>query len=82
MFTFLYSALLPIGVCFTFFSIVCIYWTEKYLLIRRDSKPAPTGSAMAEAMIDFYIELILLLFSVKINTHNLVRMYLLGMGEL
>ncbi|CAD8121477.1 unnamed protein product [Paramecium sonneborni] len=63
MFTFLYSALLPVGVCFTFFSIVCIYWTEKYLLIRRDSKPAPTGSAMAEAMIDFYIELILLLFS-------------------
>ncbi|CAK82673.1 unnamed protein product (macronuclear) [Paramecium tetraurelia] len=53
MFTFLYSALLPIGVCFTFISIV----------LRRDSKPAPTGSAMAEAMVDFYIELILLLFS-------------------
>ncbi|CAK66150.1 unnamed protein product (macronuclear) [Paramecium tetraurelia] len=63
LFTFLYAALLPLGVCFTFLSIVCIYWTEKYLLIRRDSKPAPTGSAMAEAMIDFYIELILLLFS-------------------
>ncbi|CAK82674.1 unnamed protein product (macronuclear) [Paramecium tetraurelia] len=63
MFTFLYSALLPIGVCFTFISIVCIYWAEKYLLVRRDSKPAPTGSAMAEAMVDFYIELILLLFS-------------------
>ncbi|CAD8126273.1 unnamed protein product [Paramecium sonneborni] len=63
MLAFLYAALLPLGICFTFGSIVCIYWTEKYLLLRRDSKPAPTGSAMAEAMIDFYIELILLLFS-------------------
>ncbi|CAD8173577.1 unnamed protein product [Paramecium pentaurelia] len=63
MFTFLYSALLPIGVCFTFISIICLYWAEKYLLVRRDSKPAPTGSAMAEAMVAFYIELILLLFS-------------------
>lgn len=70
MFTFFYSALLPMGVCFTFISIICIYWTEKYLLVRRDSKPAPTGSAMAEAMVDFYIELILLLFSV--NTLSLL----------
>jgi len=64
MLAFLYASLLPLGVLFTFGSIVCIYWTEKYLLLRRDSKPAPTGSAMAEAMIDFYIELILMLFSV------------------
>ena len=81
MFTFLYSALLPIGVCFTFISIICLYWAEKYLLVRRDSKPAPTGSAMAEAMVDFYIELILLLFSVnELNLIILVRMYFLGMG--
>jgi hypothetical protein len=66
MLSFLYVPLLPLGIIFTFFSIICTYWTEKYLLLRRDSKPAPTGSAMAEAMIAFYVELIFLLFSVII----------------
>lgn len=64
MMAFLYAALLPFGVIFTLLAIICTYWTEKYLLLRRYSKPAPTGSAMAEAMVDFYIELILLLYSV------------------
>lgn len=66
MLSFLYASLLPFGIIFTFLSIICTYWTEKYLLLRRYSKPAPTGSAMAEAMIEFYIELLLLLFSVII----------------
>lgn len=79
MLAFLYAALLPFGIIFTFGSIVCTYWTEKYLLLRRYSKPAPTGSAMAEAMIDFYIELLLMLFSVILLVTIIVRMYVLGM---
>lgn len=66
MFTFVYASLLPLGVALTCCSLFCIYWTEKFLLLKRDSKPAPTGSAMAEAMVSFYIKLVLLLFSVII----------------
>lgn len=64
MMTFFYAYLLPLGVLLTMGSLVFIYWTEKYLLLKRDAKPPPTGSAMAEAMVAFYIELILIVYSV------------------
>ncbi|CAD8187904.1 unnamed protein product [Paramecium octaurelia] len=40
-----------------------IYWIEKILLLRRDSKPLPTGSDMAQAMVEFYIDLVILIYS-------------------
>ena len=70
MFAFVYAYLLPLGLIFTFFGIICTYWTEKYLLLRRQSKPPPTGSAMVEAMVEFYVELILIIFSVIPQINN------------
>lgn len=64
MMAFFYAYLLPLGVFFTLASLIAVYWTEKFLLLKRDAKPPPTGSAMAEAMIEFYIELVLIVYSV------------------
>lgn len=63
MFSFFYAYLLPLGLMISCCGLVCTYWAEKYLLLRRDSKPPPTGSTMAEAMIDFYVELIFVVYS-------------------
>lgn len=64
MFTYFYAYLLPLGTVLSFGSLIMVYWIEKVLLLRRDSKPLPTGSAMAEDMIDFYGEFILLVYAV------------------
>ncbi|CAD8106767.1 unnamed protein product [Paramecium sonneborni] len=58
-----YSPLLPACSFFALISISGIYWIEKILLLRRDSKPLPTGSDMAQAMVEFYIDLSILLYS-------------------
>lgn len=42
-----YAPLLPACSFFALVSIMGIYWIEKILLLRRDSKPLPTGSDMA-----------------------------------
>lgn len=63
MMAFFYAYLLPLGVILTFLSLIFLYWTEKFLLVKRDAKPPPTGSAMAEAMIEFYIELVFIVYA-------------------
>ncbi|CAD8174102.1 unnamed protein product [Paramecium pentaurelia] len=64
LFTFFYAYLLPLGPVLSLGSLLVIYWVEKFLLLRRDSKPAPTGSEMAEEMIDFFGEFTLLLYAI------------------
>lgn len=64
MFTFFYSYLLPLGPVLSLGSLLVVYWTEKVLLLRRDSKPAPTGSELAEEMVDFFGEFTILLYAV------------------
>ncbi|CAD8187902.1 unnamed protein product [Paramecium octaurelia] len=58
-----YAPLLPACSFFALASIMGIYWIEKILLLRRDSKPLPTGSDMAQAMVEFYIDLVILIYS-------------------
>lgn len=67
MFTFFYAYLIPLGPVLSFASLIVIYWVEKFLLLRRDSKPAPLGSELAEEMIDFYGEFTLIIYAVNIN---------------
>ncbi|CAK64281.1 unnamed protein product (macronuclear) [Paramecium tetraurelia] len=64
LFTFFYAYLLPLGPVLSLGSLLVIYWVEKILLLRRDSKPAPTGSEMAEEMIDFFGEFTLLIYAI------------------
>lgn len=77
MLTFFYAPLLPIGIPIAIGSISIMYWIEKViiylnclkkkkktLLIRRDARPPPIGKELAEEMIDFYVELIIILFAV------------------
>jgi hypothetical protein len=40
---------------------------NKYILIRRGTKPPPFGDELTEEMVDFYIELATLAFGVSIN---------------
>lgn len=39
MLTFFYSPLLPACSIFAFISVLGIYWIDKIILLRRDSKP-------------------------------------------
>lgn len=65
MFTFFYAYLLPVGTVISAGSFLFIYTVDKILLLRRDSKPPQTGSELAEEMVDFYGEFILLIYSVR-----------------
>lgn len=60
-----YSPLLPVCSMFALLSLIGIYWIEKILLLRRDSRPLPTGSEMALEMVEFYVDLVILIYSVK-----------------
>lgn len=72
MFTFFYAYLLPLGPVLSLGSLLVVYWAEKILLLRRDSKPAPTGSELAEEMVDFFGEFTILLYAVY--TLNYIRL--------
>lgn len=80
MFTFFYAYLLPLGPLISLGSLVAIYWVEKILLLRRDSKPAPTGSDMAEEMVDFFGEFTLLLYAVYKKLINIDWLSYLGIN--
>ena len=64
MVTLFYVYLLPLGIPIAIFSFLFLYWIEKYLLVNRDAKPVPVGDDLAEEMINFYIELVFIVFGV------------------
>lgn len=66
MFTFFYAYLLPLGPVLSIGSLFFVYWVDKLLLLRRDSKPTPTGSDLSEEMVNFFGECTLMIFSVII----------------
>lgn len=67
MFTFFYAYLLPLGPILSFCSLVIIHKTEKFLLLRRYTKPDPTGGELAEEMVNFIGKFTILLYAVKNN---------------
>lgn len=73
MFTLFYAYLLPLGTVLSCGSLIIVYAVEKILIVKRNSKPPPTGSEMIEEMVDFYGELVLLVFSVFIISLTLFR---------
>lgn len=44
-------------------SFILIYWVEKFLLLRRYSRGPPIGEGLPDEMVDFYVELTILMFS-------------------
>jgi hypothetical protein len=59
--------LLPIGILFSLAGLLFTYWVDKYMLLRRHSRPNALGKELAEQMSDF-----LELFLVSFSTGNVI----------
>jgi hypothetical protein len=64
MLAFFYAYLLPLGVLFAIVGLSIQFWVEKYLLLRRDTKPPPVSHELAEEMISFFVEMMIALLAI------------------
>ncbi|KAL4487639.1 hypothetical protein ABPG72_017428 [Tetrahymena utriculariae] len=58
-----YAQLIPLGVVFSIVSLILQMFTNKYLLLRRQSMPIPYGAELPLEMNDLYLEIIIFFFS-------------------
>ncbi|KAL4437580.1 hypothetical protein ABPG74_017818 [Tetrahymena malaccensis] len=58
-----YAQLIPLGLAFSIISLILQMFTNKYLLLRRQSMPIPYGAELPLEMNDLYLEIIIFFFS-------------------
>lgn len=61
--TFFYAYLLPFGLVYGAGSLLIQYWAEKYLITNRYYRPADLNDDLVEEMVDFYIEVSMVVFA-------------------
>lgn len=64
MIVFVFAPIFPIGLLIGFISMTIQYWTDKYLLLRRHSRPPQLGTGLSDNMIK-WMPILTILYAVK-----------------